>query len=489
MTGPGASGSGAGQRAGARAARNTIVRAAGEITGKLASLVLFAALGRATGETGVAAYVLAFALGQLMTMPVELGLDRYLLRQLAQDRSATDELYGVLAIKLGLFAPVTATGFLLVSAAGYDTTTQHALYVVLPGVFLDSLARTIYSAGLAFERGELPAFCLALRGIVAAALGLAALAAGFGVVTVAALYTVAATLALALALALFARRVGFPRFRLPEAPWRLVVPSFPFAAQDALSVLFARVDAVILSLLATQAAVGRYGAAYRLLEGTFFISWSINSAFAAMYTYLGRDTVPSVGSVFQRSLKLALAVLIPCAVALAVLAEPVSIAFFGAELEGAAGPLRLLAPVIPLVGVMYVTSSLIVSRGNPRRMVAITAGMVVVNVTANLLLIPAYDEEGAAAAMLVTELIAVPVALAIAARAVGGLRWGLLLGGPLGAGLAMAAVLLPLAGNPLAGLLAGIAVYAGAILALEHAIDPVDVRFIRRMLSQRLRAT
>ena len=87
--------------------------------------------------------------------------------------------------------------------------------------------------------------------------------------------------------------------------------SAPFAVQDVFGALLFRLDAVILSLMATEAAVGRYGAAYRLLESTLFISWALNGAFVAMYAYLGRDTEPTVGAVFQRSVKAALVLLVP----------------------------------------------------------------------------------------------------------------------------------------------------------------------------------
>jgi O-antigen/teichoic acid export membrane protein len=283
--------------------------------------------------------------------------------------------------------------------------------------------------------------------------------------------------------------IGRPPLAVQPGLWRaFLVNTVPYAAQDAFSGLLARIDTVILSLLAAEAAVGRYGAAYRLFEATFFVSWSLNTAFAAMYTYLRRDTEPSIHGVFQRSVKLALAALVPCAVTMAVLAEPVTRVLFGEELESAAGSLRLLAPAVLLAGVMYLSSSLIVSRRSATIMVAVTAGMVAVNVALNLLLIPRYADQGAAAAMLATELLVVPITLAIAARTVGGLRWGSMLAGPTGAGIAMVGAMVLLAGWPIAALAAGLAVYLGVLVALERLIDPTDLRFVAAMLGGRLQA-
>ena len=55
--------------------------------------------------------------------------------------------------------------------------------------------------------------------------------------------------------------------------------SLPFGLQDLFSVMLFRLDTVILSLMATQAAVGRYGAAYRLFEATLFITYALMGAF------------------------------------------------------------------------------------------------------------------------------------------------------------------------------------------------------------------
>ena len=59
-----------------------------------------------------------------------------------------------------------------------------------------------------------------------------------------------------------------------------------------------RLDTVILSLMATLAAVGRYGAAYRLLEASLFITYALMGAFVPMYTYLDEDSEPTVGGAF-----------------------------------------------------------------------------------------------------------------------------------------------------------------------------------------------
>ncbi|MDQ3274366.1 MAG: flippase [Actinomycetota bacterium] len=480
----------AGDRAGRRALRNTGVRAAAEIVGKVATFLLFAVLAREVGQEGVGAFVFAFAFLGLGMVPIALGCDIYMLREVAKDRAAADRLFfNVIALKLAMAVPVLALCFAAVILIGYEGRTRDTVFVLAVGLLLDLLGKSLNGMFNATERGDLLARNLVVQRVSTAALGIGALAAGYGVVTVAALYSVGSAIGYSVAVASLKRHVGIPRRTIDPSGWRrLVATSFPFAIQDVFTAMLFRLDAVILSLIAAEAAVGRYGVAYRLLESTMFIGWALNGAFVAMFAYLGRDTDPTIGSVFQRSVKFALVVLVPVAVIMGVLAEPIVRIAFGSDFEEAAGAVRILAPVV--IGLCLVTlcTSLIVTRRSPRTMIRVTAPMVAVNVALNLALIPSLEERGAALAMLVTEVLFVAVAIRIAADEVGGLRWASMVGAPVLAGAAMAVVMMLLAALPLAALAAGLLIYAVAFVALERAISPSDLSFAASTFSRLLPA-
>lgn len=260
----------------------------------------------------------------------------------------------------------------------------------------------------------------------------------------------------------------------------------PFGLDDVFAVLLFKIDAVILSLMATNAAVGRYGTAYRLFEATLFITYSLGGAFSAMYTYLGDHTEPTVQGVYQRSIKLALVLLLPIAVGFAVLAEPLTTFLFGDDFAAAADPLRVLAPAVVLLAVVNLSSGLVVSRSDPRRIVRVGAFLLLFNIGLNIALIPALADSGAALAMLVTEVVAVGVVVTMASRTIGlDARWLRTLLGPLAAAALTAGAMLALAGVPLVALGTGALVYAVALLLLELALSPGDVRFVADMARRR----
>jgi O-antigen/teichoic acid export membrane protein len=474
---------------GERVVANTAYRISGEAIGRLASLALFAFVARKLGENGLGAFVFAVAFLGFVMVAVDLGLDRYLLRTVARERSSADAIFfNVIFLKLAMAVPLFAAGILGLRVTGSSTQIQLTVLALAPGVFADSLARTQLAFFAAHERGAPPAVADALQRILSAALGIAALQAGYKVVAVSATYSIGSLTGVVIGFFLVHRTVGMPARILSSRQWRkLARISIPYAAQDTFAVMLARMDTLLLSLLATQAAVGRYGAAYRLFESTFLVIYALTSAFTALYTTLGPATEPPLRFVFQISIKAALVLLMPLVVAFAVLAGPICHLVYGSSFASA-GPLRILSPGIALMGVINLTVSLLVSREDPRRMVSLSGAIALLNILLNLILIPAYGDDGAAAAMVATEAVYAAWVLGRARRTVDGIEWRAMLAGAIAGSLAMAAATLVLQASLLAALAAGLPAYALALLATERRLNPLDVRFAASIVRRRLAA-
>lgn len=453
-----------------RAAFNSSAIAVGEIVGKLASLALVAVLARRGGASAVGLWIFAQSLCQITTMPVDFGLDRWLLRRIAADRAEYLARFPVvLGIKAALVVPCAALTWLLLVALGTGHTERIVVLVVFGGFLLDAISRLVDHVFSAVDRGALIAPGTIVQRVLAAGLGIAALETGHDLVWVAGAYVIGSAASAAVFAFLLHRHVGSPGWRVRLGGWREVVRgSVPFAAQDVLTVLLFRVDIVILSALATTAVVGDYGGAYRLLEATMFIASSLTGGFVAMFTYLRRDSEPTVQGVFAGAIRLAVAVLTPIALVFALLAPDVIRIFYGSDLGGAVTPLRLLAPVVVLLGVVALTSSLIVSREDPRAITKLTAIVTALNVALNLALIPPLGADGAALAMLVTEVVFLAAALRLAHRLVGPVPWARSLAGVLAGAAAMAIALVALHDRWLLAGAVGTVAYGVVLLLVER---------------------
>jgi O-antigen/teichoic acid export membrane protein len=303
-------------------------------------------------------------------------------------------------------------------------------------------------------------------------------------------YTTGSLLGLAVGFLLLARTIGMPALRVDRAGWRkLASDSIPFAAQDVFTVLLFKIDAVILSLIATQAAVGAYGAAYRLFESTLFVGYALTGAFAAMYTYLGSDTIPTLRAVFQRSIKLAVIALVPISVAFMTLAAPIVRAVYGPGFAATVTPLRILGPTVTLIGVVNLATSLMVSRQHPRRMISLTALMTALNIAVNLVLIPLYQGTGAAIAMIVTYAVYFVWIMRLATQEAGGFTWVATVAASTGAAGAMALATLLVGGNLAIVLGVGALAYLAVLVALERVFSPLDLVYVADLVRRRRRTT
>jgi len=480
----------AGRRAGERAVKNVAIRAGGEIAGKLASLVVFTVLAHETGPAQVGVYVFALAWGEVTTGPLGLGIDRYLLRRVARDRDSVDALFfNALALKLTRGLVVLALTVVVALVVSWSGEKRAAVCLLTAGMLADMLARSHMSVFNAFERGDLVALAIVVQRWVAAGLGLAFLLAGYGVVAVSAAFLVGAVARLAVSFWLLGRRMHMPAFEFPRAARKeLRSKSLPFTAQDVFGLVIARADILLLSALATATAVGLYGSAYRLLDATMFIAVALTGAFSAMFTYLGDDTTPTLRSMFERANKLALLALLPVAAALAVLAEPICRLLFGADLAGAAVPLRFLAGVVAMYGVAGLCSSLVMSRVDPRSMLPIVAASAVVNLGLNLALLPSLGGKGAAITMLASEAVFLVPTVILASRAVGAVDWPAIAAAPFVATGAMALVMLALHDWLLIALAAGGVVFLAVYAAAERLVRPADLAFAVSLVRRRLPA-
>ena len=198
----------------------------------------------------------------------------------------------------------------------------------------------------------------------------------------------------------------------------------------------------------------------------------------AMYTYLGRTTTPTVGSVYQRSQKLCLALLMPIGVSLGLLAEPICRTLYGPDFVDAAPALRILAAVPVLFGVVVLANGLVLSREHPQRMMYVVAIAAVVNIGLNLALIPSLDEVGAALAMLISMVVYAIIAMAIAQLEVGRIRWVSMITAPLAAAVALAVPLLALGSSLPLALIVGAPVYLAAYVIVDAIVDRDDLRFV-----------
>jgi O-antigen/teichoic acid export membrane protein len=197
--------------------------------------------------------------------------------------------------------------------------------------------------------------------------------------------------------------------------WRAAArEALPLWMATLFSLLYFKGDVVILKLFSGNAEVGAYSAAYKIFEGLMIIP---SVVLAATFPPLARAKDDPER---QRRWEVALAALLltlgaAVGLCLYLTSDRVVALLYGAGFARAAPSLRVLALALPILFLNFGLTHFLIARDLERRNLLFAALMLVVNVSANLLLIPRLAGPGAACATLVTE-VALTICCVIALR-------------------------------------------------------------------------
>jgi O-antigen/teichoic acid export membrane protein len=468
-----------------RVARNTGIQLGGDVLSRIASLAFYLVMAREFGQRGFGNFTLAISVVLLVEL-AGLGTDQIITREVAREpRRARELFWNVNAVKLalGALAIAAAVGFSL--AAGYGTDIRAAVAILGLGKLTEILSKTVHSVFRGIEQTRPVAVSLMLQRFSTAAVGIGALLAGAGLVEVALIYLGGAALGLVY-LGLRLRRPDIrPRLNISVARARAVaLASLPLGLSLMFGAILARLDTVLLSLLKDIAAVGIYGAAYRLFESTLVIGAWFGLASLPLLSRVGRDTRPTIGRAYEAGCKVLALALLPVGAAFALFASPIIGALYGPQFAQSTSALRLLGGAPVLDGFFILCVMILTAEDRRRALIPIVGFVVAENALLNFLLIPRYSFNGAAAAMTLSQATLTIATVALTLGGTGPISWLRIGLAPIAGCAAMAIVRLGVGENLLA-LGVALLAYLAVAFAVERGLFPQDLRLLINSLRRR----
>ncbi|HSD12600.1 MAG TPA: flippase [Patescibacteria group bacterium] len=248
-------------------ASNTAIQIAGKFVGNLLGIITIGVMTRALGRTGYGEFTTAISFLQFFGILVDFGLTLTMTRMISEERADEGRVASNLftlrllsgAVFFGL-APLLALAFpygpsvktaIAVGALSFFAMTSSQ---VLTGVFQKHLATGRAAVADVVGRAVL----------LAGAVHAATRGAGLQAFVLAFVLANAAQFALSYA---FARKFARIGFAFDLAMWRRIVrESWPIGVSIAFNLIYLKGDVIILSLTRSQAEVGLYGAAYKVLD-------------------------------------------------------------------------------------------------------------------------------------------------------------------------------------------------------------------------------
>lgn len=470
-----------------RAALNAAVSTLAEVAGKAATLAFTIAATRILGAEDYGAFAYAISFSALVATLPGWGFDLMLLQRGSADlrslpRLLSETLVWRSAIAVPVFAAAGIAGFVI--RPSFDSAL--ALLFVLAATMIDLYAESGKAAATALQDQVGISKALIAQRFAAAVLGIGALVVGLGLVGLAAAYLLA-TFVGAFGVAASVRRLGV-RLDLRSVHRRGLLESgklsIAIGIDTVISLALFRIDQVLLSTFKGDAALGPYAAAYRLVETVIFVSWAVAKAVFPVMS--GAKEAWRIRRGIEQGLSAVAVLYIPFAVGMAVEAEGILGLLFGERFATAGAPAARWLAVTPLLFAFgYLGSYALLALERRWLVVAASIVALVVNVGANLVLIPLFSGEGAAIATvlsyglegIVTMIFLLPLLGRL--RLLGGLLLPVLASGP------MAATLVLLDLPMLIEVAIGGVLYLGLWLVLARWRSPEQIAVLASVLPGR----
>ncbi len=468
-------------------AQNTVAQVVARAVSVLASLAVIPILTRYLGPTLFGDYALVITLNAFLLSVTDLGIQTIATR----DASQAPEKMGLLAsqaVILRTLGTIVLAGIsvAILSLTGYPQPVKLGFAIMALTVLVNALQTgfavilqstlKLYLLSLSEVIGRLVStgltFGIIVLAIQVAASHAVALEEIFWALVVGSLISLAVSAVLVRQRSLL--RSGFQG----ALAWRMLRDALPLGAVTVASLILYRADTVLLSVLRTAHDVGIYNLSYRFLDLLLAVpGLFMASVFPLLSAHAGDPA--SFRRIWQKALDALALAGVPLAFG-TLLTAPHLIHFLGGDQFAASvEPLQILSFVVLLSYLDFAFPHALIIANRQRSILMILVIGVALNVGLNLVFIPKGSYIAAATVSVVSELVNVLLAYALAVRTYG---YSLSFIAPLKAVLAggiMLAVLYPFRQFNFALIVvAGVLIYGGGVLALR-AVDLGLIRDLR----------
>lgn len=206
----------------------------------------------------------------------------------------------------------------------------------------------------------------------------------------------------------------------PHPDWvllkKLFIEALPMGLSLILSVIFFKVDSVMLSFMKPAQDLAYYALAYKVLESLLFFPAMVGGLLLPVFSQASTNDASDVAPHLRASFDLYLFGGLPLAATLWLLAPTIVNILGGAAFRSAVPALQVLSLALAVLFFGNLFGSTIVAIGKQKLLVYLYGFLALANIILNFLFIPRYSYIGAAWVTLATEIMSTGIAVIILAR-------------------------------------------------------------------------
>lgn len=364
-------------------------------------------LAKTLGVSEFGLYTLALAYFSIISSIADFGFNRFLIREVAKDKSkAAYLLWNIIILRLTLTSVLFA--IFALALYSFDPMKMRVSLILLAtlSILPQALALTFDAIFVANQKLQISAIALFAASLVTAITGFILVGKGFetmGAVNALIFGQIIYAITLLIFLLKY-EKLTFSRINLSLLK-EAIKGSLPYGLLGVLGLLYFRVDTILLSYIKGSFETGIYGAAYKFLESVTFIPSAFSLALFPILSKLHDSNIPDARKLYFKSLKVMVGVGVIVFLAY-ILVLPKVISIFLPNYLSSITAIQILAISIPFMFAQGATVSVLLSTDKYlKQVIFLSIITLVFNIVANLLFIPQFGFIGASWITVLSEVL------------------------------------------------------------------------------------
>lgn len=387
-------------------AKNAGVTLFGNLIFRLISVVVVIYMARYLGVEDFGKYNLVFAYLTFFSMITDMGIADILVREMARYPEKTSKMMSnVSLIKLILIVTAIALSIGVASLLHYPPDTTMYIYVasfMLLFQAYNDMYRALFQCKLKMEyeiisklfsrflSAILIIYIIYMKGTL------------FQII----LITVLSELVKLIMNHSWSKKIFEPKFEMDRTFWKYMCKeSLPIAFSGIFTLMYHRIDVLMLSIMVNESAVGLYSAAYKLSEPLEMFPQAI---IFSLYPLISTSFHKSSGDftkIFSRGIRYLVILTLPVCFGVTILADQIIYLVYDESYSGSIAALRILIWSLFFVSLNYFLSSTLTAINKQKLNTYSVISCVFVNILLNWLMIPSMSYNGASLATVITEIV------------------------------------------------------------------------------------
>ena len=380
----------------------------GEAISSFLSYFLVILIARLLGSEGLGIYSFAFAFAGLFAVFYDFGISTFFVREVSSDRKNIEKYFGnyatlkLIFCAIAMLLPMASIIFLKRSL---DVTI--VVFLAAISLFFQNYSYVARNTFQACQKMQYDSLVRISERVIAFALGLYVLSAGYGLTAFLFVLVISNFASLMVSIFLLRRLQVRFAFKIDYSLFKSILKtSWPFWLSVVFIQIYFQVDTVMLSFLKGYEATGLYNAAYKLINVIAKIPWIIVLVlFPVMSELYANMSKNLLREILEKGMRIMAVLSIPLITGTALLTHRIILFIYKEGFQDAAVVLQIL---IWTTFFIFLTNLIgwFLNAINMQKTFAYSTGIcLVINVILNAALIPRFTYIGASIATLITTII------------------------------------------------------------------------------------